>query len=34
MALRDRLFWAGVILLGAVSFGMVALTRGEAVNAA
>jgi carbon starvation protein len=34
MSLRDRLLWAGVILLGAVSFGIVALTRGEAVNAA
>jgi carbon starvation protein len=34
MASRDRLLWAGVILLGAVSFGIVALTRGEPVNAA
>ncbi len=34
MSLRDRLLWAGVILLGTVSFGVVALTRGEAVNAA
>src|SRR6201992_574223 len=34
MALRDRLLWAGVVLLGAISFGIVALTRGEPVNAA
>jgi carbon starvation protein len=34
MVLRDRLLWAGVILLGAISFGIVALTRGEPVNAA
>ena len=34
MVLRDRLLWAGVILLGAISFGVVALTRGEPVNAA
>src|SRR5579872_4758360 len=34
MALRDRLLWAGVALLGAISFGIVALTRGEPVNAA
>src|SRR5689334_23973766 len=34
MSLRDKLLWAGVILLGTVSFGIVALTRGEAVNAA
>src|SRR5579863_4018929 len=34
MSLRDRLIWAGVILLGAVSFGIVALTRDEPVNAA
>jgi hypothetical protein len=29
MVLRDRLLWAGVILLGAISFGIVALTRGN-----
>jgi carbon starvation protein len=34
MVLRDRLLWAGVILLGAISFGIVALTRGEPVNSA
>jgi carbon starvation protein len=34
MALRDRLLWVGVALLGAISFGIVALTRGEPVNAA
>src|SRR5579859_5455736 len=34
MSMRDRLLWAGVILLGTISFGIVALTRGEAVNAA
>src|ERR1700739_272567 len=34
MLLRDRLLWAGVILLGTISFGIVALTRGEPVNAA
>ncbi|MEJ0016500.1 MAG: carbon starvation CstA family protein [Acetobacteraceae bacterium] len=34
MAIRDKLLWAGVVLLGAISFGIVALTRGEPVNAA
>src|SRR5579872_1916814 len=34
MALRDRLLWAGVALLGTISFGIVALTRNEPVNAA
>jgi carbon starvation protein len=34
MSLRDKLKWAGVVLLGTVSFGIVALTRGEPVNAA
>src|SRR6201997_1145945 len=34
MSLRDKLLWAGVILLGTISFAIVALTRGEAVNAA
>src|ERR1700722_9876963 len=34
MSMRDKLLWAGVILLGTISFGIVALTRGEAVNAA
>src|SRR5689334_25206628 len=34
MAFRDRLLWAGVALLGAISFGIVALSRGETINAA
>jgi carbon starvation protein len=34
MSLRDKLMWAGVILLGTISFCIVALTRGEPVNAA
>src|SRR5712675_627035 len=31
---RTKLLWAGVAVLGAVSFAIVALNRGEAVNAA
>src|SRR5919197_2366315 len=31
---QTKLLWAGVALLGAVSFAIVALNRGEAVNAA
>lgn len=34
MELRDRLIWIAVAALGAVSFGIVALSRGEVVNAA
>ncbi len=34
MALREKLIWRAVAVLGAVSFGIVALTRGEPVNAA
>ena len=34
MGIGGKLFWAGVAGLGAVSFGIVALTRGESVNAA
>jgi carbon starvation protein len=34
MSLRDKLMWAGVVLLGTISFCIVALTRGEPVNAA
>ncbi len=34
MTLRDGLLWAGVVLLGAISLGFVALTRGEPVDAA
>jgi len=32
--LQSKLLWAAVIALGAVSFGIVALNRGESVNAA
>ncbi len=34
MELRDRVIWIAVAALGAVSLGIVALSRGEAVNAA
>ncbi len=34
MELREKLTWIGVALLGAVAFAIVALTRGEPVNAA
>ncbi len=34
MSIQNKLLWAAVVLLGAVSFGIVALTRGEPVNAA
>jgi carbon starvation protein CstA len=34
MTLQAKLLWAGVAVLGAVSLGIVALTRGEPVNAA
>src|SRR5690242_2459331 len=34
MSIPNRLLWLAVTLLGTVSFGIVALTRGEAVNAA
>jgi carbon starvation protein CstA len=34
MTLQAKLLWAGVVVLGAVSLGIVALTRGESVNAA
>ena len=34
MDLREKLIWTAVAVLGAVAFGVVALTRGEAVNAA
>jgi carbon starvation protein len=33
-AWQTKLLWAGVALLGAISFAIVALNRGEAVNAA
>jgi hypothetical protein len=29
-----KILWTGIAVLGAVSFGIVALDRGEAVNAA
>src|SRR4051794_25184932 len=34
MSITSRLLWLAVTLLGTVSLGIVALTRGEAVNAA
>src|SRR3954449_8151002 len=34
MSLQAKLLWAGVAILGAISFAVVALTRGEPVNAA
>lgn len=34
MSLQSKLLWAGVSVLGAIAFGIVALTRGEPVNAA
>lgn len=33
MSMRSRLLWAAIVVLGAVSFGIVALERGESVNA-
>ena len=34
MSMQNKLLWAGVVVLGAVSLAIVALTRGEPVNAA
>ncbi len=34
MSIQSKLIWAAVVVLGAVSFGIVALTRGEPINAA
>ena len=34
MTIQAKLLWAGMAVLGAISFAVVALTRGEAVNAA
>jgi carbon starvation protein len=34
MSLSQKLLWAAVVVLGAISFAIVALTRGEPVNAA
>src|SRR5256714_15694979 len=33
-SLQTKLLWTAVVILGVVSFGIVALNRGEAVNAA
>ena len=33
-SIRTKLLWAGVISLGTIAFGVVALSRGESVNAA
>ena len=32
--IQNKLLWIGIAALGAVSFGIVALSRGESVNAA
>jgi carbon starvation protein len=32
--IQTKLLWAGIVALGAVSFGIVALSRGETINAA
>ena len=32
--MQTKLLWAAIVALGAVSFGIVALSRGETVNAA
>ena len=34
MSIQKRLIWAVIIVLGAVSLAIVALTRGEPINAA
>jgi carbon starvation protein len=34
MSIQKKLIWAAIIVLGAVSFAVVALTRGEPINAA
>jgi carbon starvation protein len=34
MSFGNKLIWAAIVVLGAVSFGIVALSRGEPVNAA
>ena len=34
MTLRDKLIWAAVAVVGAVAFGVIALSRGEPINAA
>src|SRR5271166_392094 len=34
MSIRSKLIWAAVVVLGAMAFGVVALTRGEPINAA
>ena len=34
MTLRDKLIWAAVAVVGAIAFGVIALSRGEPINAA
>ncbi|MDE2167236.1 MAG: carbon starvation protein A [Alphaproteobacteria bacterium] len=34
MSISKKFLWAAIVVLGAISFGIVALTRGEPVNAA
>ena len=34
MSLREKLTWGGVTLLGALAFAIIALARGEPINAA
>ena len=34
MSIKSKSMWAAIVVLGAVSFGVVALTRGEPINAA
>ena len=34
MTLRDKLIWAAVAIVGAIAFGILALSRGEPINAA
>lgn len=33
-SIRTKLLWAAIVIVGAVSFGIVALSRGETINAA
>jgi carbon starvation protein len=32
--IQDKLLWAGVVLLGTIALGVIALSRGESINAA
>lgn len=34
MSIKSKLMWAAIVVLGAISLGVVALTRGEPINAA